>query len=165
MGPQLYRCGNGQMNSGAARAQVRLQWGRNFIVAEIHSQGFGTGVLTVLQWGRNFIVAEITFPPRRPIPGTSRFNGAATLSLRKFDALYMCKWFHGGLQWGRNFIVAEMRHIAPILQALLLASMGPQLYRCGNLPTMVALAAVVSVLQWGRNFIVAEICSMPFNHA
>ena len=84
-----------------------------------------------LQWGRNFIVAE-TGPPHRlyPLAGWC-FNGAATLSLRKL---------------GRPALAS--RHG--------LASMGPQLYRCGNLkmPSSSMLSSVQ--LQWGRNFIVAE---------
>ena len=36
------------------------------------------------------------------------------------------------LQWGRNFIVAEMRLIACQRVDTGRASMGPQLYRCGN---------------------------------
>ena len=86
------------------------------------------------------------------------------------------------LQWGRNFIVAETRsrgcaearpHSASMGPQLYrcgnkvgaavpvdhgLASMGPQLYRCGNgLETPHTLNALQE-LQWGRNFIVAETC-------
>ena len=85
------------------------------------------------------------------------FNGAATLSLRKFCVpvpsmmtIAMLQWgrnfivaeirelwfIHGEcrteLQWGRNFIVAEMRPNGFKLKAAKPASMGPQLYRCGN---------------------------------
>ena len=85
------------------------------------------------------------------------------------------------LQWGRNFIVAEIpeRHHKHRLDHL--ASMGPQLYRCGNNDitlkqdaiedsfngaatlllrksiTNIALGGRILSLQWGRNFIVAEI--------
>ena len=37
------------------------------------------------------------------------------------------------------------------------ASMGPQLYRCGNLAKCTPCKVFLSALQWGRNFIVAEI--------
>ena len=36
------------------------------------------------------------------------------------------------LQWGRNFIVAEICHWHKQISVLSKASMGPQLYRCGN---------------------------------
>ena len=38
----------------------------------------------------------------------------------------------------------------------LIASMGPQLYRCGNVMSPLAALASMDLLQWGRNFIVAE---------
>ena len=89
-----------------------------------------------------------------------RFNGAATLSLRK--CLQLEKDLERGthpLQWGRNFIVAEMCSRRPGYNwsggRSYQASMEPQLYRCGN-----GKAALVTIggglLQWGRNFIVAE---------
>ena len=63
--------------------------------------------LSPLQWGRNFIVAEISALPPSVIPAAS-------------------------LQWGRNFIVAEIESNEVVRDLLALASMGPQLYRCGN---------------------------------
>ena len=83
MGPQLYRCGNPPYSlplvnpadcfNGAATLSLRkyvfklfadggltsLQWGRNFIVAEILEFCFPETMRIWLQWGRNFIVAEI----------------------------------------------------------------------------------------------------------
>ena len=84
MGPQLYRCGNLCQFRKSLPAWILLQWGRNFIVAEI-SSSLDDIVLNAssLQWGRNFIVAEITMI----YSGHTKAN---------------------------------------------LASMGPQLYRCGN---------------------------------
>ena len=35
MGPQLYRCGNHKHTDDCNGDQAGLQWGRNFIVAEI----------------------------------------------------------------------------------------------------------------------------------
>ena len=61
MGPQLYRCGNPAANKNNAVRIYKLQWGRNFIVAEIH-------LITV--WAA---------------ASCSSFNGAATLSLRKYS--------------------------------------------------------------------------------
>ena len=42
------------------------------------------------------------------LPSVGRFNGAATLSLRKY--ILPSHYVYGGtqLQWGRNFIVAEI---------------------------------------------------------
>ena len=157
MGPQLYRCGNPMRLmtmpmmtpcfNGAATLSLRklmsplaalasmdlLQWGRNFIVAETVWRRASPRGIDMLQWGRNFIVAETVW--RRASP-------------RGIDML----------QWGRNFIVAETRvillemgnqHIrfngaATLSLRKLLdtrlepvsvdtASMGPQLYRCGNM--------------------------------
>ena len=116
-----------------------LQWGRNFIVAETRIvirrrapsscfNGAATlslrkhvetyqrpppGMTDWLQWGRNFIVAETRAHTAHP-----RLIRSAAM-----------------LQWGRNFIVAETPHrgVQPGRWRRVAASMGPQLYRCGNL--------------------------------
>ena len=159
-----------------------------------------------LQWGRNFIVAEIRSTRRMGNPTAKCFNGAATLSLRKFRAGAGARTNAGGfngaatlslrklevyettsdlsalLQWGRNFIVAEMCLSMLYIQKRKHASMGPQLYRCGNrsnYPQAITeykasmgpqlyrcgndahgriQVNACALLQWGRNFIVAEIC-------
>ena len=87
---------------------MTLQWGRNFIVAEIAANKHNAVRIYKLQWGRNFIVAEIDTRGGSARTPTASFNGAATLSLRKstnpldeFENVSV-------LQWGRNFIVAEM---------------------------------------------------------
>ena len=65
-----------------------LQWGRNFIVAEISFWAARVCLsLYLLQWGRNFIVAEM--------------SESVTRNAQRFR-----------LQWGRNFIVAEMQPAA-----------------------------------------------------
>ena len=134
MGPQLYRCGNLRRGegsntvlscfNGAATLSLRKCDGDD--VACIRDAG--------LQWGRNFIVAEM---PRgrslRPPGCSARFNGAATLSLRKY-----VKWQIVDFAVG------------------LVASMGPQLYRCGNASRRPTSTHATNSLQWGRNFIVAE---------
>ena len=110
---------------------MQLQWGRNFIVAETSSAGSVMGLYSELQWGRNFIVAETgswpacpggcwprfngaatlslrkLLPVRGPSMQSRRFNGAATLSLRKPGSRRAAKRDITALQWGRNFIVAE----------------------------------------------------------
>ena len=60
------------------------------------------------------------------------FNGAATLSLRKLVAISRRRARVVVLQWGRNFIVAETRRNNAHHWRKCAASMGPQLYRCGN---------------------------------
>ena len=111
-----------------------LQWGRNFIVAEMTDEVLlGWLMKEPLQWGRNFIVAEIALLKshvgdlavasmgpqlyrcgnephgrgRRTL--SRRFNGAATLSLRKLRGWQAVFVAPSRLQWGRNFIVAEIR--------------------------------------------------------
>ena len=109
-----------------------------------------------LQWGHNFIVAEMMACANPPGTQTTRFNGAATSSLRKFGSSQYPYRYPFGLQWGRNFIVAEIESgtasnslptwlqwsrnfIVAEMQkehqrtgSQICASMGPQLYRCGN---------------------------------
>ena len=85
MGPQLYRCGNCQIIGMQCILFRSLQWGRNFIVAERCQQSRAAALL----WS---------------------FNGAATVSLRKY-AGHVCQ---------------------DVLRSQ--TSMGPQLYRCGNRP-------------------------------
>ena len=65
-------------------------------------------------------------------PNVLRFNGAATLSLRKSTPWHDRNEVQFELQWGRNFIVAEILTTSDIV-----------LVKDGG-------------LQWGRNFIVAE---------
>ena len=72
-----------------------------------HSR-YDPGVSPVLQWGRNFIVAETRAYGIDAQAGT------------------------GTLQWGRNFIVAETLKVSFSVWLFRIASMGPQLYRCGN---------------------------------
>ena len=113
MGPQLYRCGNGMDPAVKVDFFGLLQWGRNFIVAEMRRVAATITFQEMLQWGRNFIVAEITAMPASHI--SRCFNGAATLSLRKS-------------------ITGEYGHALQSFNgAASMGPMGPQLYRCGNL--------------------------------
>ena len=140
------------------KAKPWLQWGRNFIVAEISQRATMSKVRSVkLQWGRNFIVAEMitaylagnqkqdaSMGPQlyrcgnikrtdNHGPKSLRFNGAATLSLRKLAPRPHSSANAPLLQWGRNFIVAEI-----LLRGA-------------------CVGRLSAALQWGRNFIVAEI--------
>ena len=82
MGPQPFGCGRYVVLSGALRACIMLQWGRNLSVAEGTSASFCQPDLRTLQWGRNLSVAE----------GGSSATGR--LGIER-------------LQWGRNLSVAE----------------------------------------------------------
>ena len=108
MGPQLYRCGNRRPAVYFSSLPCGLQWGRNFIVAEIARQaGYWRQFCQSLQWGRNFIVAEIRIfrvgkRCRRRLQWGRNFIVAEMAQLQTNNARKL------KLQWGRNFIVAEM---------------------------------------------------------
>ena len=132
MGPQLYRCGNLDISLMQELYDWALQWGRNFIVAEILPSRYIIHAAFQLQWGRNFIVAEISINVR--LSGISRklqwgrnFIVAEMRVLKRDGSLVIVM-----LQWGRNFIVAEIGMIVELVGGVTTASMGPQLYRCGN---------------------------------
>ena len=160
MGPQLYRCGKLSFSNFHLAASSMLQWGRNFIVAEIHQTN---------------------------IPLTSHmscFNGAATLSLRKFGQP-LCRYCLVCASMGPQLYRCGNSQLEVSRKESQQASMGPQLYRCGNSPFAAAAglmdlgfngAATLSLrksttdpntrplvikLQWGRNFIVAEMSQRP----
>ena len=61
------------------------------------------------------------------------------------------------LQCGRNFCVAEIPHTDTKCQSGPIASMWPQLLRCGNIDHVLLTADMPLQLQCGRNFCVAEI--------
>ena len=88
--------------------RFQLQWGRNFIVAETPGcHRNRQSRRPRLQWGRNFIVAETRRLSQARAWRARRFNGAATLSLRKPRPVWMPTRRLTALQWSRNFIVAE----------------------------------------------------------
>jgi len=66
----------------AARArqpQELLQWGRDHLIAEIHSRLRKPAPCSVLQWGRDHLIAEITPGPVTGTGCTCSFNGAAII--------------------------------------------------------------------------------------
>ena len=107
MGPQLYRCGNCHAPRWPSTWRIKLQWGRNFIVAETWCVPCTDIGILLLQWGRNFIVAETRRGPAAPAGHKMASMG---------PQLYRC----GNVP----------KHC--LLYSLQTASMGPQLYRCGN---------------------------------
>ena len=137
MGPQLYRCGN----QAPCRPRGTLPWRFNGAATlSLRKHGYGPG-----SWS-----------------GSQRFNGAATLSLRKHAIVRSFTTCVNMLQWGRNFIVAETWRLAVDCRGRVHASMGPQLYRCGNLALKYDKHQTLFKLQWGRNFIVAETSCQVF---
>ena len=157
MEPQLYRCGN--LAGGHA---MRIQWDRfngaaTLSLRKSEGDDEGSEEAPKLQWSRNFIVAEIR--TRLPTARSGRtasmepqlyrcgnmqdvnlrqrktisFNGAVTLSLRKSEGDDEGSEEAPKLQWSRNFIVAEIRTRLPTARSGRTASMEPQLYRCGNM--------------------------------
>ena len=112
--------------------------------------------------------------------GFPRFNGAATLQLRKHGSQSGTGSERVSLQWGRNFAVAETILFGAASVPVPAASMGPQLCSCGNCtnchksktyhpasmgPQLCSCGNAAAsrirmtgsrLLQWGRNFAVAE---------
>ena len=139
-----------------AASMSLLQWGRNFIVAETNLSPVWRASYRRLQWGRNFIVAETgyTLTPADPTIGASmgpqlyrcgnypvthpfaqeqiRFNGAATLSLRKLGAGAARRRGLAAASMGPQLYRCGNRWPPDAKHDLGPASMGPQLYRCGN---------------------------------
>ena len=155
MGPQLYRCGNDELRAEFGSDSDASMGPQLYRCGNMQSCHHFVSTFA-LQWGRNFIVAETRTVPCWPCALLRCFNGAATLSLRKLDVCALMRAPKRLLQWGRNFIVAETGRCSMAPRGVYLASMGPQLYRCGNdVEDEEALSSFVG-LQWGRNFIVAE---------
>ena len=109
MGPQLYRYGNLPVAKYVQMAVAQLQWGRNFIVAEMRPRrrdasryhtasmrpqlyrcgNLSAGAVLLYSLGRASMGPQLyRCGNRYPLPGcrpsVHSFNGAATLSLRKF---------------------------------------------------------------------------------
>ena len=138
-----------------------LQWGRNFIVAETPVRASEPEHNQIASMGPQlYRCGNRTCRCRVPLPARC-FNGATTLSLRKLAVLVVKYRQYAKLQWGRNFIVAETTLPNPTRALNQRASMGPQLYRCGNQSRIRGVGPPDVKLQWGRNFIVAETCSEP----
>ena len=120
-----------------------------------------------LQWGRNFIVAEIVCPLCLSVLRNMRFNGAATLRCGNdtSEAHVQIGIASMGPQLYRCGNPDRHRRLYRCPDAVLKASMGPQLYRCGNERPRASMGPLyrcvyaLALLQWGRNFIVAEMQS------
>ena len=180
MGPQLCSCGNWSRLLRCYRLVRRFNGAATLQLRKLQDQAASDVLLMMLQWGRNFAVAETwvdvlgrrrtcpasmgpqlcscgnSTPPVHATRGRPRFNGAATLQLRKHGAGRIVAVPVGRLQWGRNFAVAETRRRNRRDGRHRHASMGPQLCSCGNTTWGQWFEYTLCRLQWGRNFAVAE---------
>ena len=86
MEPQLYRCGNKARLSDVYRHIVASMEPQLYRCGNVFDQRWSRSADMRLQWSRNFIVAEISTSCGAPSGRVPCFNGAATLSLRKFHA-------------------------------------------------------------------------------
>ena len=90
------------------------------------------GNSSLLQWGHNFTVVEIAVDAWMFSPGHAGFNGATTLQLWKLKFFGFFRVLSSWLQWGHNFTVVEISIKRGGSFRWTFASMGPQLYSCGN---------------------------------
>ena len=182
MGPQLYRCGNAgivtsvpsstRCFNGAATLSLRKLSNRAFLLSNSSNASMGPQLYrcgNLLGWSCHCLSCQASMGPqlyrcgndcrhRDADGGITRFNGAATLSLRKWDAVWEYGDMFCGLQWGRNFIVAEM-----LITTKDATKNGDELQWGRNFIVAEIMYSgnwfyIGSSLQWGRNFIVAEIC-------
>ena len=131
MGPQLYRCGNDIADVGPI-GSARASMGPQLYRCGNLSRG-------IASHGR-----------------CACFNGAATLSLRKFSVITTCRGNSTQASMGPQLYRCGNGGSHAKVHHTILASMGPQLYRCGNSTCRCHQFVSVLALQWGRNFIVAE---------
>ena len=89
-----------------------------------------------------------------------RFNGAATLRLRKCRRRSAWHTANNRASMGPQLYGCGNIHACGSIWYSAAASMGPQLYGCGNLWTTPLQHPTTPTLQWGRNFTVAEICNV-----
>ncbi len=130
MGPRLDSRGNRAACISELLRQMRLQWGRDLIVAETPASRSCRTTNGRLQWGRDLIVAETALLIRT----ISDFDGASMgPRLDSRGNLFRFRFRQRG--YG--------------------ASMGPRLDSRGN-RFMSAAICTGSPLQWGRDLIVAE---------
>ena len=133
----------------------RLQWSRNFSVADCGWEKRTTPQENYLQWSRNFSVADCRLCWRLSSLHSGTFNGAATFQLRIAINASPFNGASKSLQWSRNFSVADWRAVMTYRSDTLDPSMEPQLFSCG---LQICLWIVCSkiYLQWSRNFSVAD---------
>ena len=155
MGPQLYRCGNGlllihlNLSLHASMGPQLYRCGNDLYVVRVVPRPGASMGPQLYRCGNVFL------DPRRGYPGP-RFNGAATLSLRKLRLAPITLLRHRHASMGPQLYRCGNFTVHILIMRIICASMGPQLYRCGNISVAFIYASNRDLLQWGRNFIVAE---------
>ena len=156
MGPQLYRRGNGALALGLVPGNRCFNGAATLSLRKLCIVFASKSTTYLLQWGRNFIVAEILQIASLGCSIMHSFNGAAILSLRKWNLLRRARGVTLEASMGPQLYRCGNGSAHFLVGLLIGASMGPQLYRCGNLSIGIVVYQLIT-LQWGRNFIVAEI--------
>ena len=119
----------------------------------------------MLQWGRNFIRKPEGGLHARAVqlasmgPQLYRFNGAATLSLRTLSLRKRRLYLRPKallVRFNGAATLSLRKHLGDGQAPAGTASMGPRLYRCGNVEDGFSNVHRMRLLQWGRDFIVAE---------
>ena len=86
MGPQLYRCGNELKDNYIVELEEELQWGRNFIVVEIHEPRRPEQMERAASMEPQlYRCGNRRSGACNVAHASTGFNGATTLSLRKFS--------------------------------------------------------------------------------
>ena len=181
MGPQLFSCGDMPSISFGSLTNVSFNGATTFQLWRLRSVQMAPMYISYASMGPQLFscgdLRSIVTDCYRIVS----FNGATTFQLwRSFNDSYITDTIKM-LQWGHNFSVVEMQHFLQLLHLLMRASMGPQLFSCGDASLFVLTAFAVvgfngattfqlwrsgraderyhgrsSWLQWGHNFSVVE---------
>ena len=159
MGPQLYRCGNPQIENARLGHALASMGPQLYRCGNTSSSPANTASIMCFNGAATLSLRK---PTRSSCGcrGDRCFNGAATLSLRKRTHRITCNahclaiWRHASM--GPQLYRCGNVRRRTLCVTWIYASMGPQLYRCGNPTLKRHLYTPHGQLQWGRNFIVAE---------
>ena len=156
MGPQLYRCGNGASNGATLASRPSFNGAATLSLRKYPERQYGRYQFLTLQWGRNFIVAEMLEPFCLLLLLPYSFNGAATLSLRKWQNadrnLCHADGFNGAAT------LSLRKYTCPMSTSTQSSSFnGAATLSLRKYANLDQSTSAYVLLQWGRNFIVAEI--------
>ena len=134
VGPQLYRCGNYHVARQALEEITAASMGPQLYRCGNYRGRRNHNKHTDASMGPQLYRCGNTRPTKHRRRTYSGFNGAATLSLRKFgyraEKEYLSEGFNGAATLSLRKCLVWVVYCC----ATPVASMGPQLYRCGNLP-------------------------------
>ena len=134
MGPQLYRCGNSACEQGHY-PQSAASMG-----PQLYRCGNKNESKSILRRTNSFNgAATLSLRKFRRRASPSRhhrrcFNGAATLSLRKSGTISLGFFISPCFNGAATLSLRKLGVLGRAVDPLGVASMGPQLYRCGNRP-------------------------------